>query len=226
MMDINKFGALVEDVRGRIERNFDTFNDNPFKKIFRYKKYNEMEQSDKSLLDRGKFNIALVLLFDYDELNDYAKTIVDKTQAFFLTSGSSDYKLNKRLTIGKYEIPETFDEYKRKGFIEELLLLKENEHNEPEFFRLIFWALMIMAVDKKTAAKKLQDICEYAKLFGFDEKNVLFIFKMINVVLGNKKAKKYNVDMIARMMFDNDFKNMELIDKLQGDLEDIFNHYH
>ena len=85
---------------------------------------------------------------------------------------------------------------------------------------------MIMAVDKKTAAKKLQDICEYAKLFGFDEKNVLFIFKMINVVLGNKKAKKYNVDMIARMMFDNDFKNMELIDKLQGDLEDIFNHYH
>ena len=55
MMDINKFGALVEDVRGRIERNFDTFNDNPFKKIFRYKKYNEMEQSDKSLLDRGKF---------------------------------------------------------------------------------------------------------------------------------------------------------------------------
>lgn len=226
MMDINKFGALVEDVRGRIERKFDTFNDNPFKKIFRYKKYNEMEQSDKSLLDRGKFNIALVLLFDYDELNDYAKIIVDKTQAFFLTSGSSDYKLNKRLTIGKYEIPETFDEYKRKGFIEELLLLKENEHNEPEFFRLIFWALMIMAVDKKTAAKKLQDICEYAKLFGFDEKNVLFIFKMINVVLGNKKAKKYNVDMIARMMFDNDFKNMELIDKLQGDLEDIFNHYH
>jgi len=185
-----------------------------------------MEQSDKSLLDRGKFNIALVLLFDYDELNDYAKIIVDKTQAFFLTSGSSDYKLNKRLTIGNYEIPETFDEYKRKGFIEELLLLKENEHNEPEFFRLIFWALMKMAVDKKTAAKKLQDICEYAKLFGFDEKNVLFIFKMINVVLGNKKAKKYNVDMIARMMFDNDFKNMELIDKLQGDLEDIFNHYH
>ena len=37
MMDINKFGALVEDVRGRIERKFDTFNDNPFKKIFRYK---------------------------------------------------------------------------------------------------------------------------------------------------------------------------------------------
>lgn len=225
-MDINKFGALVEDVRGRIERKFDTFNDNPFKNIFRYKKYNEMEQSDKSLLDRGKFNIALVLLFDYDELNDYAKTIVDKTQAFFLNNKECDYKLNKKLTIGKYEIPETFDEYKRKGFIEELLLLKENEHNEPEFFRLIFWALMIMVVDKKTAAKKLQDICEYAKLFGFDEKNVLFIFKMINVVLGNKKAKEYNVDMIARMMFDNDFKNMELIGKLQGDLEDIFNHYH
>ena len=226
MMDINKFGALVEDVRGRIERKFDTFNNNAFARIIRYKKYDQMDQSEKSMLNRGKFNIALVLLFDYDELNDYAKIIVDKTQAFFLTSGSSDYKLNKRLTIGKYEIPETFDEYKRKGFIEELLLLKENKRNQPEFFRLIFWALMIMAVDKKTAAKKLQDICEYAKLFGFDEKNVLFIFKMINVVLGNKKAKKYNVDMIARMMFDNDFKNMELIDKLQGDLEDIFNHYH
>jgi hypothetical protein len=225
-MDINKFEALVEDVRGRIERKFDTFNDKSMTSIGRYKKYNQMERTEKSVLNRGKFNIALVLLFDYDELNDYAKTIVDKTQAFFLNNKGSDYKLNKKLTIGKYEIPETFDEYKRKGFIEELLLLKENEDNEPEFFRLIFWALMIMAVDKKTAAKKLQDICEYSKLFGFDEKNVLFIFKMINVVLGNKKAKKYNVDMIARMMFDNDFKNMELIDKLQGDLEDIFNHYH
>ncbi len=226
MMDINKFGALVEDVRGRIEREFDICTNKSFSMIFSDRKYNQMDQSNKSVLDRGKFNIALVLLFDYDELNDYAKIIVDKTQAFFLTSGSYDYKLNKKLTIGKYEIPETFDEYKRKGFIEELLLLKENEHNEPEFFRLIFWALMIMAVDKKTAAKKLQDICEYAKLFGFDGKTVLFIFKMINVVLGNKKAKKYNVDMIARMMFDNDFKNMELIGKLQDDLEDIFNHYH
>lgn len=226
MMDINKFGALVEDVRGRIERKFDTKINSSALFPRGHVKFNEMKQSEKSVLDRGKFNIALVLLFDYDELNDYAKIIVDKTQAFFLTSGSSDYKLNKRLTIGKYEIPETFDEYKRKGFIDELLLLKENEYNGEEFFRLIFWALMIMAVDKKTAAKKLQDICEYAKLFGFDEKNVLFIFKMINVVLGNKKAKKYNVDMIARMMFDYDFKNMELIGKLQGDLEDIFNHYH
>lgn len=226
MMDINKFGALVEDVRERIERKFDTFNNNVFARIIRYKKYDQMDQSEKSMLNRGKFNIALVLLFDYDELNDYAKIIVDKTQAFFLNNKECDYKLNKKLTIGKYEIPETFDEYKRKGFIDELILLKANEYNEPEFFRLIFWALMIMAVDKKTAATKLQDICEYAKLFGFDEKNVLFIFKMINVVLGNKKAKKYNVDMIARMMFDNDFKNMELIDKLQGDLEDIFNHYH
>ena len=226
MMDINKFGALVEDVRGRIERKFDT-NINSSALFPRgHVKFNEMKQSEKSVLDRGKFNIALVLLFDYDELNDYAKIIVDKTQAFFLNNKGKDYKLNKKLTIGKYEIPETFDEYKRKGFIEELLLLKENKRNQPEFFRLIFWALMIMVVDKKTAAKKLQDICEYAKLFGFDEKNVLFIFKMINVVLGNKKAKKYNVDMIARMMFDNDFKNMELIGKLQGDLEDIFNHYH
>ena len=127
MMDINKFGALVEDVRGRIERKFDTFNDKSMTSIRRYKKFNEMKQSEKSVLDRGKFNIGLVLLFDYDELNDYAKIIVDKTQAFFLNNKECDYKLNKKLTIGKYEIPETFDEYKRKGFIDELLLLKENE---------------------------------------------------------------------------------------------------
>jgi len=220
MMDINKFGALVEDVRGRIERNFDICTNKSFSMIFGDRKYNQMDQSNKSVLDRGKFNIALVLLFDYDELNDYAKIIVDKTQAFFLNNKENNYKLDKKLTIGKYEIPETFDEYKRKGFIDELILLKANEYNEPEFFRLIFWALMIMAVDKKTAAKKLQDICEYAKLFGFDEKSVLFIFKMINVVLGNKKAKKYNVDMIRVMGF-----GMSGIGELQDDLEDIFNHY-
>lgn len=221
MMDINKFGALVEDVRGRIERKFDTFNDKSMTMFGRYKKYNQMDQSEKSILNRGKFNVALALLFDYDELNDYAKTIVDKTQAFFLNNKENNYKLNKKLTIGKYEVPETFDEYKRKGFIEELLLLKENEHNEPEFFRLIFWALMIMAVDKKTAAKKLQDICEYSKLFGFGEKNMLFIFKMINVVLGNKKGKKYNVDMIRNMSFDFKYG----INDLKYDLEDMFNHY-
>jgi len=221
MMDINKFGALVEDVRGRIERKFDTFNDKSMTSIRRYKKFNEMKQSEKSVLDRGKFNIGLVLLFDYDELNDYAKIIVDKTQAFFLNNKECDYKLNKKLTIGKYEIPETFDEYKRKGFIDELLLLKENEDNGVEFFRLIFWALMIMSVDKKTAAKKLQDTCEYAKLFGFGEKNMLFIFKMINVVLGNKKDKKYNVDMIRNMSFDFKYG----INDLKYDLESMFNHY-
>jgi len=121
MMDINKFGALVEDVRGRIERNFDICTNKSFSMIFGDRKYNQMDQSNKSVLDRGKFNIALVLLFDYDELNDYAKIIVDKTQAFFLNNKENNYKLDKKLTIGKYEIPETFDEYKRKGFIDELI---------------------------------------------------------------------------------------------------------
>ena len=225
MMDVNKFGALVEDVRGRIERTFDTFSNNAFKRIVRYKKYNQMDQSEKSILNRGKFNIALVLLFDYDELNDYAKTIVDKTQAFFLTSGSSDYKLNKRLTIGKYGIPETFDEYKRKGFIEELVLLKENECNQPEFFRLIFWALMIMAVDKKTAAKKLQDICEYSKLFGISEKSMIFIFKTVSVVLGNKKAQKYDVNMLKGAIFDLNFNGTHTIEDLKNEFKDMSNYY-
>lgn len=226
MMDINKFGALVEDVRGRIERNFDICTNKSFSMIFGDRKYNQMERSEKSVLDRGKFNIALVLLFDYDELNDYAKIIVDKTQAFFLNNKENKYKLDKKLTIGKYEIPETFDEYKRKGFIDELILLKANEYNEPEFFRLIFWALMIMAVDKKTAAKKLQDICEYSKLFGFDEKSVLFIFKMINVVLGNKKAQKYDVSMVSIMMLEYEVKGSGISSGgFIDDLEDMFNHY-
>ena len=225
MMDINKFGALVEDVRGRIERKFDTFNDKSMTSLGRYKKYNQMHQSEKLILNRGKFNIALALLFDYDELNDYAKIIVDKTQAFFLTSGSSDYKLNKRLTIGKYEIPETFDEYKRKGFIEELVLLKENEHNEPEFFRLIFWALMIMAVDKKTAAKKLQDICEYSKLFGISEKNMIFMFKTVNVVLGNKKNQKYDDSVSKGMIFGADCRWKDTVEDLKNDFGNVSNYY-
>ena|GEM_PF-1286498 len=228
MMDINKFGALVEDVRGRIERKFDTNINSSALSPRGHVKFNEMKQSEKSVLDRGKFNIALVLLFDYDELNDYAKIIVDKTQAFFLNSGSSDYKLNKRLTIGKYEISETFDEYKRKGFIEELLLLKENEHNEPEFLRLIFWALMIMAVDKKTAAKKLQDICEYSKLFGISEKSMIFIFKTVNVVLGNKKAQKYDVydvNVSKRSIFGSDFRWKDTVEDLKNDFGNVSNYY-
>ena len=225
MMDINKFEALVEDVRGRIERKFDTFNDKSMTSIGRYKKYNQMERTEKSVLNRGKFNIALVLLFDYDELNDYAKTIVDKTQAFFLNNKGSDYKLNKKLTIGKYEIPETFDEYKRKGFIEELLLLKENEDNEPEFFRLIFWALMIMAVDKKTAAKKLQDICEYSKLFGISEKNMIFMFKTVNVVLGNKKNQKNDDSVSKGMIFGADCRWTDTVEDLKNDFGNVSNYY-
>ena len=43
MMDINKFGALVEDVRGRIERNFDICTNKSFSMIFGDRKYNQME---------------------------------------------------------------------------------------------------------------------------------------------------------------------------------------
>lgn len=225
MIDINKFGALVEDVRGRIERKFDTFNDKSMTSLGRYKKYNQMHQSEKSILNRGKFNIALALLFDYDELNDYAKIIVDKTQAFFLKNKEDNYKLDKKLTIGKYEIPETFDEYKRKGFIEELLLLKENEHNEPEFFRLIFWALMIMTVDKKTAAKKLQDICEYSKLFGISEKNMIFMFKTVNVVLGNKKNQKYDDSVSKGIIFGADCRWKDTVEDLKNDFGNVSNYY-
>ena len=85
---------------------------------------------------------------------------------------------------------------------------------------------MIMAVDKKTAAKKLQDICEYSKLFGFDEKSVLFIFKMINVVLGNKKAQKYDVSMVSIMMLEYEVKGSGISSGgFIDDLEDMFNHY-
>ena len=85
---------------------------------------------------------------------------------------------------------------------------------------------MIMSVDKKTAAKKLQDTCEYAKLFGFGEKNMLFIFKMINVVLGNKKAQKYDVSMVSIMMLEYEVKGSGISSGgFIDDLEDMFNHY-
>ena len=42
----------------------------------------------------------------------------------------------------------------------------------------------------------------------------------------NKKAKKYNIDMIINMGYDYGFNSMRGIDELRDDLEDIFNHYH
>ena len=41
MMDINKFGALVEDVRGRIERKFYPTSNKIFVPLSKYKKYQE-----------------------------------------------------------------------------------------------------------------------------------------------------------------------------------------
>ena len=141
-----------------------------------------------SMLNNGSAgNTALALIYDYDKCNDYAKVIMNKSTLFLNSSDDLATDLWKR----DYPTYEEFKEAKRtieaaKKFVQ----LCRTTANSTEGYKFIFWALMILTVDKTDAEEHLALICDFAKMLRITEDEFEDIIQTVKIVY-NEVATEY-----------------------------------
>ena len=125
-------------------------------------------------------NTALALIYDYNKCNDYAKVIMDKST------------LDDRFTeLWKRDYP-TYGEFKdSKRTIEaskKFVQICRKTENADEGYKFIFWALMILTVDKSDAENHLALICDFAKMLRITEDEFEDIIWTVKVVYNEVKT--------------------------------------
>lgn len=124
-------------------------------------------------------NTALALIYDYNKCNDYAKVIMDKSTLVLNTP-------DDRLTdLWERDYP-TYGEFKdSKRTIEaskKFVQMCRNTENATEGYKFIFWALMILTVDKENAENHLALICDFAKMLRITEDEFEDIIQTVKIV--------------------------------------------
>ena len=169
-MRMAKYETFIEDINSNIKKNAGLFG------IMR------------RMFNNGSAgNTALALIYDYDKCNDYAKVIMDKSTLFLNSSDNLATDLWKR----DYPTYEEFKEAKRtieaaKKFVQ----LCRTTANSTEGYKFIFWALMILTVDKTDAEEHLALICDFAKMLRITEDEFEDIIQTVKIVY-NEVATEY-----------------------------------
>lgn len=113
---------------------------------------------------------ALALIFDYDTANDYGKTIMNHPRlhlsGWTSVYGESDFK-EKKIQINAAK---------------DLVRLCRLNENREEAYKFIFWALMILAVDKSDYDEHLSLICDFARMFKITDDEMDDIVQVIKFV--------------------------------------------
>lgn len=130
-------------------------------------------------------NYYMMLIFDYQELNKYGKIIFENsrvnTQAWSTFIENHFFRGNSSLP--SFEMAEK----SRREFDEGWKEIVERAIDEIgadwcQSVQFIFWALMILAVDKNNYEEKLSLICDFARMFKLSDDEVLDIVKVIKKI--------------------------------------------
>lgn len=166
-MRMAKYETLIEDINSNIKKSRGLFGG--FLGISR------------ALAAGGNStgNTALALIYDYDKCNEYAKVIMDKSTLVFNTSDDVITDLWKRdyPTYGEFK-----DAKRRIDASKKLIQLCRNTINSTEGYKFVFWALMILTVDKTDAEDHLALICDFAKMLRITEDEFEDIIQTIKIV--------------------------------------------
>lgn len=162
-----------------------------FKKMVRKINILLMGKNDKDLPNSGW---TLQWIYDYPSCNKYAQAILDLAE----------------LKINHYDI-KLFDEidfepgllnYRREINTFESRITKFMEcctydSNKKISYEFIFWALLILAVDKTDAEKHLSVICNFCIMFGITEKEFEDLIHVVKEILHEETiGYRYNSETV------------------------------
>lgn len=162
-----KFQTLIEDIS------------KTFSKDFYESSYSDEKQHP---------NLALRLIFDYDECNEYARIIIDKSSLFLKEDIGWSYcyrcldEWDMFVSLSKAECDIKTRISASKLFVK---LCREKDVDQASY-GFIFWALLVLTVDKNKAQEYLSLICDFAKMLKITNDEFEDIIHVIKCV--------YNVD--------------------------------
>ena len=133
-----------------------------------------------------EFNIVLGLIYNYNELNDYGKVIMKHSRTYLKDKGHiSKIWREKDKNKGR------FSDFKEKlNAAKEFIELCKLNENIIESYKFIFWAMFILAVDKKDAEEKLSLICDFARMLNISDDEIMYIFMVIKSVINQKNYEE------------------------------------
>ncbi len=115
-------------------------------------------------VEKGGMNLGLI--YDYHQLNEYGKIILDKTSP---NQCGREEDLSREEVIGAALL---FREKCRKG--------------ECDKYSFIFWSLMVYTVDKANKEQSLSRICDFSLFLGLTEEELMNIVKLIQLIFRKK----------------------------------------
>lgn len=162
-MRMAKYETMIEDINSNIKKSMGLLE------MFRA----------MGIGGSSKGNTTLALIYDYEKCNEYAKVIMDKSTLVFNTSKDATTDLWKRdyPTYGEFK-----DAKRRIEASKKLVQLCRNTIYSTEGYKFIFWALMILTVDKTDAEEHLALICDFAKMLRITEDEFEDIIQTIKIV--------------------------------------------
>ena len=157
-------------------------------------------------------NVALALIFDYDNCNEYAKKIFENTNLEIITYTSEKKIQNiEKFYILFYDRGKWNDQYSdinlfnniktrleaAKSFIKYRTIEDAADKysvgdNLKESYRFIFWSLFILTVDKTNAEEYLSTICDFAKMFKITNEEFKSIIDLIKCIY-NRKGNLWHI---------------------------------
>ncbi len=125
---------------------------------------------------------SLSVIFDYDKLNDYGKIIMENSKLWLTYENSQLWKYTN------------IEEFKNQKFCtdkaKELVEYCRIDENKQEGYKLIFWSLMVLTVDKTDVEEKLSLICDFVKMLNITDAELEDIIHVIKIVY-NEVEKEY-----------------------------------
>ena len=138
---------------------------------------------DISICNNKKIkDTPLALIYDYNKCNDYAKVIMSGAK-FFFSGAEFSYNI-----CGIYRYYDDFKSAKKTADTAmKFVNICAARKNAVERYKFIFWALMILTVDKVDAEEHLSLICDYAKLFHISDDEFEDIIQIVKIICGEEK---------------------------------------
>lgn len=192
-MRMAKYETLIEDINSSIKKSRGLFGG-----LFGF------ARAASAITGSGSAgNTALALVFDYDKCNDYAKIIMDKSTLVLNTSDDVTTDLWKRdyPTYGEFK-----DAKKKIDASKKFVQLCRKTENSTEGYKFIFWALMMLTVDKTDAENHLALICDFAKMLKITEDEFEDIIQTVKIVYNEVTTeytfKSENIPSVLGSLFD------------------------
>lgn len=175
---IAKFETLIEDIDLTIKRRPASYGSSFFLS----------NMSSMSILKNNRIgnNTALALIFEYNKCNEYAKLIMDKS-TLSLNSSSDSYEDAWKNSYPSYS---SLNNVKNKiTAAKDFVKYCRQSNNIQEGYKFIFWALMMLSVDKSNAEEHLSLICDFAHMLHISDTEFEDIIQTVKVIYNEVKTE-------------------------------------